>query len=248
MPQNPGYSLDEIHYWLEQIDVALVAVGASNTDAEYVHLYQIGSSWDLLVELSQDGVLSRNGFPTQFENRLKRIEDNFTQKELLFCLSRVKTLLNEWEGEVAPALSENSTLSNSNAEEYGNSAKSESSRDLAIRYSNANWLVLRKSGSVQVLIKHLAAVLEEVAKLAKSTNLPENESALSDIERAQLLAMVETVSAMLKGPMVETNFVTKLKNAAFKGAEKSASKSVEGGLGFALSRLRDLIVSLIEKL
>lgn len=76
--------------------------------------------------------------------------------------------------------------------------------------------------------------------------MPEDGAALTDIERAQLIAMVETILAMLKGPMIETSLINKLKRAAQRGAEKTTEKGVEKGLGNLMTRLSELLSSFLQ--
>jgi len=72
---------------------------------------------------------------------------------------------------------------------------------------------------------------------------------LTDIERAQLIAILETTLAVLKGPMVEPGLLKKAARIAKDIAERTAKKKVEEGLGVALGyagkKLFDLLASLL---
>ncbi len=72
---------------------------------------------------------------------------------------------------------------------------------------------------------------------------------MTDIERAQLVAILETTLAVLKAPMLEPGLLKKAARVAKEIAEKTARKKVEEGLGVGLSyaakKLWELIASLL---
>lgn len=111
------------------------------------------------------------------------------------------------------------------------------------------WVYVKRGSRAKEIIVAVSELLDEAVFLAKTTNLPEDQAALTDIERAQLIAILETTLAVLKAPMVEPGLLKKTARIAREVAEKTAKKKVEEGLGFGLGlaakKLAELIASLL---
>jgi len=67
----------------------------------------------------------------------------------------------------------------------------------------------------------------------------------SEIERVQLIAVLETALAMLKAPMIEKNLLKKaasmLKRAAAKAVEKQVENAFAFAAGFAAGKITELL-------
>ncbi len=61
--------------------------------------------------------------------------------------------------------------------------------------------------------------------------MPPEQQALTQLERAQLITILETTLAVLKAPMVETGLLKKAGKALSRVVRKAAEKKVEEGLG-----------------
>jgi hypothetical protein len=95
------------------------------------------------------------------------------------------------------------------------------------------------------LIARISECIDEAVRLATNTNLLPEDRALSAIERAQLVTVLETALQMLKAPMVEKGLLTALKDLSKKGGAKAIEKSSELALGYGLKKLAELLVKLI---
>jgi hypothetical protein len=84
-------------------------------------------------------------------------------------------------------------------------------------------------------------------RLAK-TNLPPEQQALSQIERAQLIAILETALQILKAPIMEPGMLKKAQDGLKRLAGKTAEKQAETGLGYAASEGARLLWELIKSL
>lgn len=111
------------------------------------------------------------------------------------------------------------------------------------------WVYVRRGSRAKEINVHVSELLDEVVLLAKTTNLPEDQAALTNIERAQLIAILETTLAVLKAPMVEPGLLKKTARLAKEVAERTAKKKAEEALGAGLThvakRLLDLVASLM---
>jgi hypothetical protein len=96
------------------------------------------------------------------------------------------------------------------------------------------WKLVVRSYDIQAEISEIGRLLSEVIQHATATNLAPAERALSEIERAQLIAILKTAITMLEAPMIEKGLLKKAKEAMEKGALKAVEKGVENAFSFAV--------------
>ncbi len=110
----------------------------------------------------------------------------------------------------------------------------------------ADWRTIPKH-ALQRKISELASSLDEVLLLARGSNTT-NELVLTDIQRAQLIAMLETGIVLLKAPMVEVGLLRRL-TKWLKGIGKRAAESeIESALGSAARHAEDLLGGFIDSI
>lgn len=97
-------------------------------------------------------------------------------------------------------------------------------------------------------ITKLAELLEEFIAAAKGSNLPAGQGALTEIERAQLIALLETALRLLGAPLVEKSLFKKAREALKKVVAKTAEKEVEEGLGKLADGVQDALGDVISSL
>jgi len=110
------------------------------------------------------------------------------------------------------------------------------------------WKLLVRTPDLQDQINEVTRLVGEITRHAKTANLPPGERALSEIERAQLIAVLETALAVLKAPMVEKGLLKKAGNLAKRAAAKAAEKQVEIAFGTASGLVGTAILELLKRL
>jgi hypothetical protein len=95
------------------------------------------------------------------------------------------------------------------------------------------WKTLVLTGDLQEKISEAVRLLDDVILHASTTNLPPNERALTEIERAQLIAVLKTTLKMLEAPMVETGLIKKTTSMLKRAGAKAVEKQVENAFAFA---------------
>ncbi len=108
------------------------------------------------------------------------------------------------------------------------------------------WVGLDQKSNAD-LIAEISVRIDEAIRLARGSNLPLERRALSDVERAQLIALLETALHVLKAPLVEKGLLSALRSAAENGAAKAVNKGSELALGYGLGKIGELIIKLIVK-
>ena len=107
------------------------------------------------------------------------------------------------------------------------------------------WKIILQTPELEEKIDNLIRLLREVMERATTANLPPADRALTEAERTQLIAVLETAIQVLKAPMMEKGLLKKAKAAMEKGALSAIEKGVEHAFsfsaGFAAAKLSDFI-------
>lgn len=183
---------------------------------------------------------SRLGLSEMDLSKFRRYRGYVASSTLVKLGDRVLSLLREIEGDVSAK--EDSILipfNLNNAEKY--SEIGDSNNHIVIRAEK--WVVVHKKNAE--LIANISSLLDEALYLAKANNLPADLSALTDLERAQLIALLETALQLLKAPLVEKGFLKKVAEAAKDGSKNAVQKKSEVALGYALGKLGEHLLKLL---
>jgi hypothetical protein len=110
------------------------------------------------------------------------------------------------------------------------------------------WVSVRTTSEIELKIATLASILDSIIQQAGRSNVPEDEQALSQIDRQQLIAILETALNVLRSPIVESGLMKKARDALVKGAASAAEKGVQEGLGALMQAASHRIGELIAML
>jgi hypothetical protein len=112
------------------------------------------------------------------------------------------------------------------------------------------WVAVTRTSENARKIAALAAILDSIIEQTAHANAPEDQQALTKIEREQLIAILETALSVLRSPIVETGLMKKARAALERGAISAAEKGLQEGLGalmgVASHGIGDLIASLFS--
>ncbi len=110
------------------------------------------------------------------------------------------------------------------------------------------WRYVGPSGDLKAKILALSSLLDSIITVIEKSNQPPSEQVLTQLERNQLIVILETTLAVLKAPMVERGLLAKLRKTlgrtAAKATEHQAEQAVGSLAGLAVERITDLINSL----
>jgi hypothetical protein len=241
---DPGLSLEEIHEMLDGIERSLSRLKAANLHNKIMPMSYIPEAYSVHADLDLNGVLHSIGLNQSVANKLKNIDAKLRAPVMIAALSRTRSYLRMLEseyGEHGP--SEHPNLDRALQEAV------EANPPQPIKVWAEQWVYVKQGSRAKQLISDVSELLDEAVLLAKSTNLPEDQAALTDIERAQLIAILETALTLLKAPMLEPGLLKKTARVANEVAQKTARTKVEEGLGvglsFAAKKLWELIAYLL---
>lgn len=110
------------------------------------------------------------------------------------------------------------------------------------------WRFVQIAPGTKTRIAAISALLDTIIVRLAKTNLPAEEQVLSEIERAQLIAILETALQILKAPIMEPGMLKKAQDSLKRLASKTAEKQAETGLGSAASEGARQLWELIKSL
>jgi len=110
------------------------------------------------------------------------------------------------------------------------------------------WKAVPNDVTIKGNIVRLSILLDQIVTLAKGSNLPAAAAALSPIDRAQLIAILETALKLLKAPLVEKSLFEKAKSMLAKTARKVAEKETEEAMGELANQAQDVLGDVIGQI
>lgn len=114
--------------------------------------------------------------------------------------------------------------------------------------TGTTWVAVEHVGGVKQKIALISSALDSIVMQVRSSNLPPEEQLLSEIERHQLIAVLETALAVLKAPLVEKGLLVRTKEDLQKAAKDATEKQVQQGVGELASYAATLIKALLKSL
>jgi len=107
------------------------------------------------------------------------------------------------------------------------------------------WVPVPHRSQMQQKIGAISTILNSIIEQVNFANRPEAEQALTAIEKAQLVAVLETALAVLRAPLVEKALLKKTADILGEGAKRTVEKSVQDNLGVLMSMAQKRLVEFI---
>ncbi|WP_246724012.1 hypothetical protein [Rhizobium leguminosarum] len=243
---DPGFSLEEIHEMLDGIERSLSRLKAANLHDKHMPMAYIPEAVSVFMDFDINGVLPNLGINPSVANKLKNIDAKLRAPVMIAALGRTRSYLRRLESEHG---SDGSSPEHEANQDHLIQDVADAHPPQPIQVWTEQWVYVKRGSRAKEIIVDVSELLDEAVLLAKTTNLPEDQAALTDIERAQLIAILETAIAVLKAPMVEPGLLKKAARVANEVARRTAKKKAEEALGTGLEhvakRILELIVSLM---
>lgn len=234
--------IDRIYGVLDDLDDDIARLKTATRPIS-IPVYNIGGvclAVQLLSEFDYDRRLGITaGEVAKFERATGHVNSDVAYK----LATRARSLLRELEGEVSRETTYviSPYIPDGKPEEKVEDAEIQPRQ---ISVTALRWVAVQREN--RELISEISELIDEALRHAKGTNLPPERRALSDIERAQLVAILETALQILKAPLVEKGLLTKAKEAAKEGATNSVKTGTERALGFGLGKLADMLAKFLD--
>jgi hypothetical protein len=113
-------------------------------------------------------------------------------------------------------------------------------------FSAEQWSMVQLTTGTKAKIATISTLLDTIIVQMKRTNAPPEHQAITDIERQQLIAVLEAALAILKTPLVEKGLLKKTYESLTRASQKAVEKQAEQGIGNASSEAGRLLLDLIK--
>jgi hypothetical protein len=127
--------------------------------------------------------------------------------------------------------------------------QNEPARPKPVTYAAEQWILVTRASETKQKINLISVLLDSIIVQIKGTNAPEAEQLLTDLERQQLIAILETALNVLKSPLVETGVLKTaqktLKEAGGKAAKGSLQKGLAKLMDAGANRITELLIKLL---
>lgn len=244
MADEDWIDLDTLHSWLDEVDrdIKLLARFPDKTD-ETIQSYELEGICSVLGELfgwstAYVGELpERLGVTSAVLNHFTRMRGEVEVSTARMVAGRLKTFLRSLEGSVG---------------DRGASAPTQVADQLQrlppFTLSADRWVTVVAASDIKQRIAIVAELLDGIVAQINSSNLTEGDQALSDIERNQLIAVLETAIRMLQAPMIETGLLRKAGDMLRDAASKAMQKQMQEGLGNAARAAAEKLGEIVKDL
>jgi hypothetical protein len=115
-------------------------------------------------------------------------------------------------------------------------------------FAGEQWVLVRHTSDVKQKIGAIAALLDSIIEQTGHSNAPDEEQILTDIERKQLIAILETALHVLQAPMLEKGLLKRAQDGLKRGAESAVEKGTQQGLGKLMESAAARIAELMSHL
>lgn len=240
------YSIEDIHEMLDELDEAIEWLNSLEVSkievSEIPHLYFIIGQLSGWYSIYSSDLPTEINVPPSQLNKLKKIRGIIDTYSALNVANRIKSFLRTVESNHSISPTEEIIPK----EQHENKTTIPVQKPLSV--SSSEWILVKKSDSVQNHINALINIFDNTITRINNSNLPPEEYFLNELERAQLIALLETTLNMLKSPMVETGMLKKVSASLKDAAKKASNKKLQEGFGNILSETSDLIANLLKDL
>lgn len=110
------------------------------------------------------------------------------------------------------------------------------------------WVMVGAASETKQKINLISVLLDSIIVQVKGANAPDAEQLLTELERQQLIAILETALNVLKSPLVETGMLKTVQKTLKETSGKAAKGSLQKGLGKLMDAGADRIAELLIKL
>jgi hypothetical protein len=241
-PKMHEHGIEEVHELLDTLEALIPKIDRLPT--KNVQIQQVPELSEVVLVLlnwtNTAYMENRLGIQPHVLNKFVKMRGVVSKNVALRVADRLRSYLKGEDQAFAPSVQ-------SDGDDSATPPSSVSTRDTSTIeiFAGEQWVVVRSTSEIKLKISAVSTLLDSIIVQVRGANEPPDELALSEIDRRQLIAILETALSLLKSPMVEKGLLKKAGSLLQKGAEKAMEKGAQEGLGKlmegAASRLAELI-------
>jgi hypothetical protein len=235
---RPCMDYEEIHEWLDHLDDAMAELAAATEKhVDVGHFAHVG--W-IVYELDDgDDLAHVLRVPPPVVRIFKSFGGRVALKDARILVDRLRSHVKSL-GQVGPSSKETPDERLVVVERP------------TVSFDAVEWRSVPRTRDVKDKIAEISRLLDDIIGGVKRSNNSPDSRYLSDVERQQLIAVLETTLAILRAPVVEKGLFLKardmLQKASVKAEERAAEKIGELGAGVAMGWMLDRGVALLSEL
>jgi hypothetical protein len=243
----PDYPIEDVHRLLEGLDSLLSTLRSSY--AERFQIDDLPELFETVIEL--DGwrntqyLQTKVGINGSLLNQILKMKGPIRRGEAIQIADRLRSYLRSHDQRSAPRPSRPKAKKKKEAKPPATPSPAKRTRAVFV---GEQWVAVRTSNDVKMKISAIASLLDTIVDQIKHSNAPPEDQLLTDIDRQQLIAILETALHVLRAPLVEKGLLKKTEGVLKKGAESAAEKGVQQGLGKLMEGAGTRIMELIGQL
>jgi hypothetical protein len=235
------YPLEDVHRLLEGLDALLVTLRSSGP--ERIAVEGLPELFETIHELggwrNTTYLQHKLGINGALLNQFMQLRGFIRRSDALKIAERLRTYLrSQDQATVEPKLPDRPTAPRKRKD------KKETLKPTAIVKAD-HWIAPRESSEIKLKIGAIASLLDSIVQQIRHTNAPPEHQVLTEIERQQLIAILETALNVLRSPMIEKGLLKRATETLRKGAESAAERGVQQGLGRLMESAGSRITELI---
>lgn len=228
------FPIDEVHHMLDSIEEIIASL---DDRPDTIEVADLGDLCLIILEITgwtnTAYAESSLGINPSLLNKFVKMRGSVKKRDAFKIADRVRSFLKSQDQlSVKPTIDQ----------------KSRKTRKKAITYAAERWVFVGGESDVKQKIGLVSVLLDGIIAQTKGANAPAEEQGLSEIERQQLIAVLETALNILKSPLVETGILREaeksLKDASAKAAKGELQKGLSRLMEMGAGRIGELIISL----
>jgi uncharacterized protein YheU (UPF0270 family) len=238
--------IEEVHSLLRQVEEVIRDLRSEKHDEEVNALDIFQLSFVIREVIDWGATPSQLGVAQPLLNKIQKMRGQIKVRDAVIVAERARNWIRTFDQRTQEQLP-GSEPTAQNPTPDGERAKP-SAPAPTFSFTAERWIAVGSSGEIKAKIHAISFLLEGIIDQTTRSNLPPEEQILTELERRQLITLLETALALLKSPMVEKGLLRKVGEALKRAAGSAAEKGVQKGVGklaeAASDKLSDLFTGL----
>ena len=229
--------IEDVHRLLETAEAALRRIDAIK--AQSIELVELPELFELVIDVDVPA-----GINSSLLNRIKQMRGRIQKRDAFKVADRIRTFLKSQD----QAFTRKAKLPRPKPREAPKPSQVLQQTTTAQIIAGDRWIVLGASAGTKLKIGTISSLLDSIIQQVARSNAPPQEQILTEIERQQLIAILETALNVLRSPLVETGLLKKTRTILQNAAKSAGEKQLQQGLGALMNIASERIFELLRLL
>ncbi|WP_279482228.1 hypothetical protein [Aureimonas sp. SK2] len=243
--------LDDVHRLLDVIERGIAEL--DDLDGQTIDVEDIPEICAAVIELNDWQQTAYNGNPLGLEpavlSKFVKMRGQVSRQTARVVAGRVRSYLRSQDqltdSQDPVDEADDIEVDDAQAGSPPADAPTDNGQALSLAVTAERWVPVPMGSDIRRKIEMIASLLDSIVAQVERSNAPPDEQALTPLEKAQLIAILETTLAILKAPLVEKGMLKKAGDALGRAAGKAAEKGMQEGMGTLAGVARQKIIELL---